>query len=290
MPGMSRVERVWCRSAPWTVFTRRVALPWALGDTHLGEEVLEIGSGSGSDAAELVRRLPGVRVTATDADPTMLAAARRRLGPIGSRASIVNCDATRLPFGDGRFDAVVSFLMLHHVMAWEDALGEAVRVLRPGGVLVGCDLMRSAPAELLHRLDRSPHRLLSADELRSRLIALGLTGVGVVGGLGGLVARFKAGKSAGVPQAGPRLAASGTDPAAPVELRPGWAVGLGTMLSGRRDPPGRSYDYPPSSHESDFAVRSASHPRARSRALAHGGHPPPGGPARRRAGPPASPG
>lgn len=274
---MSRVERVWCRSAPWAAFTRRVVLPWALGDTHLGGEVLEIGSGSGSDAAELVRRLPSVRVTATDADPAMLAAAQRRLGRIRSRASIVNGDATRLPFGDGRFDFVVSFLMLHHVITWEDALGEAVRVLRPGGVLVGYDLMRSAPAELLHRLDRSPHRLFSADELRSRLVTLGLTGVVVVGGLGGLVARFKAGKPAAVPHPGRLLVASGTDPAAPVELRPGRAVGPGTMLNGWRDLPAAATT-PPSRRSPTSPSRSASHRGTRFSALATGGHPPPGRP------------
>ena len=209
MPAMSRVEVLWCRSAPWVAFTRRVVVPWALGGAALGGEVLDIGSGSGCEAAGLLRRHPGVRLTATDADPAMVAAAQRRLGPIGSRASVVNGDATRLPFRDGRFDAVVSFLMLHHVIAWEDALGEAVRVLRPGGVLVGYDLMRSAPAELLHRLDRSPHRLLSADDLRSQLIALGLAGVAVVAGLGGLVSRFKAGKPAGVPPADRHQAVSG---------------------------------------------------------------------------------
>ncbi|MFP5318879.1 MAG: class I SAM-dependent methyltransferase [Acidimicrobiia bacterium] len=194
MPVMSKVESVCCRSAPWRAFTRRLVLPWALGDTELGGRVLEIGSGAASDAEEMLRRFPSVRITATDVDPAMVAAAQRGLRRFGSRATVVNADATRLPFANEAFDVVVSFLMLHHVIAWEEALTEAGRVLRPGGLLMGYDLLRSAPAQVLHRLDRSPHRLMSDAELRSRLISLELSDVGVVAGLGRLVARFKAGK------------------------------------------------------------------------------------------------
>jgi SAM-dependent methyltransferase len=40
---------------------------------------------------------------------------------------------------------VLSVLMLHHVVAWEQALAEAVRVLRPGGRIVAADLLANAP-------------------------------------------------------------------------------------------------------------------------------------------------
>ncbi len=35
MPVMSKVERAFCRSAPWRSFTGRIVLPWVLGDTQL---------------------------------------------------------------------------------------------------------------------------------------------------------------------------------------------------------------------------------------------------------------
>jgi ubiquinone/menaquinone biosynthesis C-methylase UbiE len=125
----------------------------------------------------------------------MLDAARRRLAAFGDRVEFQEADATRLPFSDGRFDAVVSFIMLHHVIDWERALGEAARVLRPGGTLVGYDLVMSPPARVLHRFDRSAHRLATTAGLRTRLGELPFDDPRVEPGLGGLVVRFTARRS-----------------------------------------------------------------------------------------------
>jgi ubiquinone/menaquinone biosynthesis C-methylase UbiE len=192
---MSTVERALCRSLPWRLFTRRVVVPWAIGPTGLRGEILELGSGSGAMAAELLERYPTIRLTATDVDPTMRAAAARRLERFGDRVRVQEADATRLPFGDASFDGVVSFIMLHHVIAWEDALAEVARVLRPGGMLAGYDLMRSGPNRLLHRRDVSRHRMATVDALRSRLTELPLAEVSVRPGLGGMVARFRGQRS-----------------------------------------------------------------------------------------------
>jgi SAM-dependent methyltransferase len=190
MPVMSAVERALCRSGPWRSFTRRVALPWVLAGAELDGEVLELGSGSGSIGEELLVRFPSIRLTATDVDPAMLETARQRLRSFGDRVEVRQADATGLPFPDGRFDAVVSFIMLHHTIRWEQVLGEAVRVLRPGGVLVGYDLVKSGPARAFHRLDRSHHRLATGDELSARLAGLPLDDLRVEPALRRLVVRF----------------------------------------------------------------------------------------------------
>jgi ubiquinone/menaquinone biosynthesis C-methylase UbiE len=110
-----------------------------LGD--IGGRVLEIGAGTGASlphygAAELV--------VASDPDPFMLrraaAAARsveRDRAPSGRRPRIalVRCAAEALPFGAGRFDAVVSTLVLCSVGSVDGALAEAGRVLKPAGTL-----------------------------------------------------------------------------------------------------------------------------------------------------------
>lgn len=76
-----------------------------------------------------------------------------------------SADATAWPFADDSFDSVVSCLMLHHVIEWEAAVAEIARVLKPGGLFVGYDLTRTPAATLVHRVDRSPFRLVNPDEL-----------------------------------------------------------------------------------------------------------------------------
>ena len=192
MPVMSAIEQAWCRSLPWRAFTRRVVFPWAIGDTVLHGDVLELGSGSGAMAAALLDRYPTIRLTATDVDPAMRDAAAQRLAPYGDRVEVREADATSLPFADGSFDAVVSFIMLHHVIDWEQALAEIARVLRPGGVLVGYDLVESPLSRATHHLDRSPHRMASVAALRARLGELPFAASAVTPVLGGLVTRFHA--------------------------------------------------------------------------------------------------
>src|SRR5262249_28164447 len=155
-----------CRSAPWRWFARRIVLPWVIQGEHVSGDILEIGSGSGATAAELLRRFPDVQLTATDYDDSMVDVARDRLREFGDRVDVKQADATQLPFPGGSFDAVLSFIMLHHVMDWEKALAEAVRVLRPGGRLLGFDLLDSPAMHWLHRAERSPHRMMRWDELR----------------------------------------------------------------------------------------------------------------------------
>jgi SAM-dependent methyltransferase len=188
---MSRAESWLCRSAPWRSFAERV-LPWASQGAAFGGDVLEIGAGSGAMAAAALDRWPSAHLVATDLDPAMVAAARERLAPYGARADARVADATALAFGDASFDGVLSFLMLHHTVRWEAVLAEAARVLRPGGRLVGYDLLDTRTARAIHVLDRSPYRLLTGRELKTALERSGLTEVTLRRGLGGQVVRFAA--------------------------------------------------------------------------------------------------
>jgi len=191
MPVMSMVEQGFCRSAPWRAFARRAVLPWALAGTPLVGHVLELGAGSGAMAEGVMRAHPQIRLTVTDLDPSMVRAAHNRLSDVAG-VTVQQADVTALPFDDGSFDAVTSYLMLHHVIDWPAALAEAVRVLRPGGVLVGYDFTDTAFARLIHWADRSPHRILTADELRHGLEAAGFEDVAVRTSYRNHVMRFRA--------------------------------------------------------------------------------------------------
>ncbi|APU14512.1 MULTISPECIES: class I SAM-dependent methyltransferase [Actinoalloteichus] len=87
--------------------------------------VLDVGTGSGLVAAELVRR--GVPVVTSDVVD--------RRGPTCPNVPFLLADATALPLRSGSVAGVHIARVLHHVMDWSGAVGEATRVLRPAGVL-----------------------------------------------------------------------------------------------------------------------------------------------------------
>jgi SAM-dependent methyltransferase len=96
------------------------------------QDVLEVAAGTGIVTAELVRALPGARITATDLNPAMVAWAAQRVGG----ASWSPADAQCLEFSDGSFDMVVCQFGVMFFPDKPRAFAEAARVLRPGGVFV----------------------------------------------------------------------------------------------------------------------------------------------------------
>jgi SAM-dependent methyltransferase len=195
MPEMSGLARAFCTSLPYRALARWVLLPWALQGLSPRGEALEIGSGSGAMAAQLLRKFPELRMVATDYDPEMVAAAGRTLAPFGERATAQQVDATALPFANGRFDVVLSFAMLHHVVDWERAVAEVVRVMRLGGHLVGYDLLHGAPSRHSHHDERGSMRMMGPGQLEAELGRLPVTGVRTRRSAAGFALRFVATKA-----------------------------------------------------------------------------------------------
>ncbi len=193
MPVMSAVESAFCRSGPWRSFARRRVLPWALDGLPLQGDVLEIGGGSGAMAEGVLRTFPDLRLTVTDVDDAMVAGARVRLAK-HPNAIAERADVTALPYAAASFDVVTSYLMLHHVIDWLDALSEVARVLRPGGMFVGYDLTDTRAARLAHRVDGSPHRIIALEELRDGLAVGSFTDIAVNADFRAHLMRFRATK------------------------------------------------------------------------------------------------
>jgi SAM-dependent methyltransferase len=93
---------------------------------------LEIGVGTGRIGLPLHRA--GVDMMGLDLSMPMM---KKLLEKAGSDPfPLVRGDATRLPFRDDVFGAALIVHVLHLIPNWRDALGELVRVLRPGATIV----------------------------------------------------------------------------------------------------------------------------------------------------------
>jgi SAM-dependent methyltransferase len=134
----------------------------------LRQRVLELGCGHGVVTAELCRRAPGM-VVALD---HRLAAARAGQGA-GARG--VTAEALQLPFPNGALDLVLCQNVLMWVGDLAAAVGEAARVLAPGGALVALEPdyggMLEHPAEVaLADLWRRVLAAAGADPLAGRKV------------------------------------------------------------------------------------------------------------------------
>ncbi len=93
-----------------------------------GARALDVGCGTGPFT--LLTQARGFEVVSVDIGPKLLEVARSK----GARHPVA-ADALRLPFRDGAFDAVVTSECIEHTVAPRVAVVEALRVLRPGGML-----------------------------------------------------------------------------------------------------------------------------------------------------------
>ena len=146
---MNRIHRWICGSGFWKKFLHNEMLPWALKDADLGQNLLEVGPGPGLTTDFL--RVRFEHVTALEVDPALADSLKRRMS--GTNVTVIQGDATVLPFEDGRFSGAVAFTMFHHVPSptlQDRLLREVHRVLGPGGMFAGTDSVWSPGLWLMH--------------------------------------------------------------------------------------------------------------------------------------------
>lgn len=100
-----------------------------------GAQCLEVGCGTGRLMMEVLRA--GYRVDGVDASPEMLQELQAKLEGAGFCPELKVAEAARLPYPPGCFDLVYSVRVLNQTESPEYALravGEIVRVVRPGGL------------------------------------------------------------------------------------------------------------------------------------------------------------
>jgi len=107
-------------------------------DLRPGDSALDVCCGTGDLALELARRVaPEGRVIGCDFSEPMLDLARDKAEERGAEGVRFEwADALRLPYDDGRFDAVTVGFGVRNLADLDRGLREMTRVLRPGGRLV----------------------------------------------------------------------------------------------------------------------------------------------------------
>lgn len=171
---MNLIHRWLCRSAAWRQGLERTLLPWALEGIDLGDNLLEIGPGPGLTTDLLRPRVP--QMTALEVDPHLAAALEARMR--GTNVRVLEGDATKMPFDDHSFSAVIAMTMLHHVPSpalQDKLLVEAYRVLQPNGIFVGIDSTLSLRFRLIHLGDIMV--TVDPDTFAARLRTTGFTDV-----------------------------------------------------------------------------------------------------------------
>jgi ubiquinone/menaquinone biosynthesis C-methylase UbiE len=116
-----------------------------LAQLQLGDQVLDVGCGTGTLALEVQRRVGSAgRVVGIDPGMEQIARARTKAArhnvPIAFQIGVIE----QLAFPDQTFDVVLSTLMMHHLPASlkVQGLAEIARVLKEGGRVVIADFTR----------------------------------------------------------------------------------------------------------------------------------------------------
>jgi SAM-dependent methyltransferase len=163
-----------CPTPEWAQYLQSEVLPWLVANATVGGRLIEVGPGPGAATEWLRHRVE--QVTAVEHDRAAADALAAKLA--GTNVEVVCADATALDFGADYFDSAGSFTMLHHVptVAMQNRLlAEVLRVLRPGGALIGSD---SLPSDALHHFhvgdDYNP---IDPGTFYTRLQTLGFTDI-----------------------------------------------------------------------------------------------------------------
>lgn len=121
--------------------------PWVFKGIHFSKakHILEVGSGVGAQTEILLRKFPKLKMTCVDISPEQLELARYRLKKYirQNRVTLVQADATKLPFKSGQFDGAFICWFLEHVPSPDKVLKETARCLKKNSPLFASEVFNS---------------------------------------------------------------------------------------------------------------------------------------------------
>jgi len=157
---------------------------------------LEIGPGPGYLGLEWLKNTRGTNLKGLDISSDMISMARRNAEEysLSERVEYLQSSGEKIPFEDGKFDAVFTSSSLHEWMEPQKIFNEIWRVLKKGGIIFISDLRRdmfflikwflwinSKPAEIRGGLITSINASYTPAELRELLKGTKLEGCTVSG-------------------------------------------------------------------------------------------------------------
>ena len=117
--------------------------------------ILDVACGLGATTERLLRHYPPGNISGINISEKQLAASRRRVPGVRFHSM----DATELEFPDNSFENILCVEAVFHFDTREDFLGEALRVLKPGGCLALSDifLRTREAASMVKRIPLANH-------------------------------------------------------------------------------------------------------------------------------------
>ncbi len=159
--------------------------PTALAELKPGETVLDLGSGGGIDVLLSARRVgPAGKAYGLDMTDEMLALARENQRKAGAQnVEFLKGEIENIPLPDSSVDVVISNCVINLSADKDRVLGEAFRVLKPGGRFAVSDIVvrGEMPAEIRRRLEAWADCIagaLAETEYRAKLARAGFEQIG----------------------------------------------------------------------------------------------------------------
>ena len=148
----------------WWVFPKEYVFK-SLGQVE-GKQIFDFGCGTGEISTQLARM--GAYVTGMDISPELIETAKQRasLDGVQDRTQFIAGDISKSPLPENKFDALVSFAVLHH-LDFHSVLPRLLASLKPGGLAVILEPIAFSP--LLQKIrDNVPIRK-DADPIERQL-------------------------------------------------------------------------------------------------------------------------